>query len=73
MIPAKGKDVVKVLKKMGYRIERWKGSHAIMDNGQRIVVVPCHGNQELPKGTQRAIIRDADLMIDEFNKLLKTV
>ncbi len=44
-----------------------------MDNGHRIVVVPCHGNKELPKGTQRAIIRDAGLEIDEFNQLLKKV
>jgi len=73
MIPAKGNDVVKVLEKVGFAIKRWKGSHAILDNGQRIVVVPCHGNQDLPKGTQRGITRDADLTIDEFNDLLKQI
>ncbi len=73
MIPSKGTELVKVLQKMGFHVERWKGSHAIMDNGHRIVVVPCHGKKELPKGTQRAIIRDAGLDIDEFNQFLKKV
>ncbi len=39
MIPSKGTELVKVLQKMGFHVERWKGSHAIMDNGHRIVVV----------------------------------
>ncbi len=43
-----------------------------MDDGQRIVVVPCHGTQDLPKGTQRGIIRDADLTIDEFKRIKKS-
>jgi len=51
MIPSKGTKLVKVLQKMGFHVERWKGSHAIMDNGDRIVVVPCHAKKELPKGT----------------------
>jgi len=51
MIPSKGTKLVKVLQKIGFHVERWKGSHAIMDNGDRIVVVPCHGKKELPKGT----------------------
>lgn len=49
MTPAKGKDVVKVLQKIGFWIARWKGSHAIMDNGQRIVVVPATATRNFRK------------------------
>ncbi|MCG8605824.1 type II toxin-antitoxin system HicA family toxin [bacterium] len=63
MILSRGKAVVRVLERVGFQIERWEGSHAIMDDGRRIVVVPS--------GTQRAIVRDAGLTVDKFNELLR--
>ncbi|MGH3803054.1 MAG: type II toxin-antitoxin system HicA family toxin [Pseudonocardiaceae bacterium] len=35
-----------------------------------LVVVPVHGNRDLPTGTLRAILRQADLTPDELTALL---
>ncbi|MBI4723303.1 MAG: type II toxin-antitoxin system HicA family toxin [Candidatus Stahlbacteria bacterium] len=45
MIPVSGNRMVKVLQEVGFVIKRQKGSHIIMSDGNRIVVVPCHGNE----------------------------
>ncbi len=71
MIPVTGRQMIQVLQKAGFWVNRWKGSHAIMENGDRIIPVPSHSSRTMPTGTQRAIIRDAGLTIAEFNELLK--
>jgi predicted RNA binding protein YcfA (HicA-like mRNA interferase family) len=65
-----GQDCIKALQKIGFYKKRQESSHIIMrrDDPFAQVVVPNH--QELAKGTLRAIIRDADLSIDEFISLL---
>ena len=70
MVPISGTQMVKVLEKVGFVVRRWKGSHAIMSDGIRIIVVPCHGHKNLPKGTQRGIIKDSGLTVKEFNRLI---
>jgi predicted RNA binding protein YcfA (HicA-like mRNA interferase family) len=50
----KGIDVVKQLLKMGWKIDRIKGSHHIMKKGNQTEVIPCH-NSDLPPGLQNAI------------------
>lgn len=65
-----GKECVKALGKVGFYLKRQEGSHMILrrDDPFAQVVVPDH--KELDRGTLRAIIRHADLSIDEFVKLL---
>ena len=65
-----GKDCIKALKKIGFYQKRRESSHVILrrDNPFAQIVVPDH--QQLAKGTLRAIIRDADLSIEEFIALL---
>ncbi|XGV94878.1 MAG: type II toxin-antitoxin system HicA family toxin [Leptolyngbya sp. BL-A-14] len=65
-----GKDCVKVLQKIGFYQKRRESSHIILRRDEPFaqVVVPDH--QELAKGTLRAIIRDADLSVEEFIALL---
>ena len=50
----KGKDVVKQLQKLGWRINRINGSHYIMKKGDRTEVIPVH-NTDLPPGLYKAI------------------
>ncbi|MBL1208348.1 type II toxin-antitoxin system HicA family toxin [Geminocystis sp. GBBB08] len=66
-----GKECIQTLGKTGFCIKRQKGSHIILcrDDPFAEVVVPNHKN--LDKGTLRAIIRQADLEVDEFIELLK--
>ncbi len=65
-----GKKCIKVLKKIGFYQKRREISHIILrrDNPFSQVVVPDH--QTLAKGTLRAIIRDADISVEDFINLL---
>jgi predicted RNA binding protein YcfA (HicA-like mRNA interferase family) len=65
-----GRECVKALEKTGFYLKRQESSHIILrrDDPFAQVVVPDH--KELDKGTLRAIIRQADLDVDEFVRLL---
>ena len=65
-----GKQCIEVLKKIGFYQKRRQSSHIILrrDNAFLQVVVPDH--QTLAKGTLRAIIRDADISVEDFINLL---
>jgi predicted RNA binding protein YcfA (HicA-like mRNA interferase family) len=65
-------EVVRVLARAGFKVDRIKGSHHHLRNPERPgarPVVPVHRG-DLPPGTLRAIIRQAGLSIDEFLDLL---
>lgn len=65
-----GRECVKALEKLGFYFKRQQGSHIILrrDNPFAQIVVPDH--KELDRGTLRAIIRRANLSIDEFIRTL---
>lgn len=66
-----GREVVKALGKIGYEIDRQRGSHIVLRNGEppyRRLTVPDH--DEVAKGTLRSIIRQAGLGVEEFKALL---
>jgi predicted RNA binding protein YcfA (HicA-like mRNA interferase family) len=74
--------VLKALVKIGYVVNHQKGSHIVMRfvdkqkyislfgcrKNETMVVVPAH--KPLGKGMLRTIIREIDLSVEEFNKLL---
>ena len=66
-----GRECVKVLERVGFRVRRQTGSHIILrrDSPFAQVVVPNH--KKLDRGTLRAIIRGSDLTVDAFTDLLK--
>ena len=63
-----GKDAVRALKKLGFRLDRVEGSHhMLVKTGlAHAVVVPVHGSRTLPEGTLRSIIRIAHVSKKEF-------
>jgi len=65
-----GRECIKALSKVGFILKRQHGSHIILRRNEPFtqVVVPDH--KEIDRGTLRAIIRQANLTVDEFNKLL---
>jgi predicted RNA binding protein YcfA (HicA-like mRNA interferase family) len=66
-----GRKVVAALGKLGYQLDRQKGSHMILRLAHpphRRLTVPDH--REISAGTLRAIIRQAGLTVDEFASLL---
>ena len=69
LLPVSGKQMVKVFIKVGFHIDRQRGSHIVMSKGDAMLVIPDH--ETVAKGTERALIKDAGLTVEEFNKLLK--
>lgn len=61
-------EVIRKLRKAGFFFDRHaKGSHEIWFNpttGRRTVI-----RKDIPKGTLRAIVREAGLTIENFNRL----
>jgi len=68
-----GKDLVKLLNKLGFAVTRQKGSHARLKHPDgRVTTVPIHRGADLPKGLLRKIIReDIKLTLEEFTELNK--
>ena len=67
----KPKQVVAALEKAGFQVRRQTGSHVIMyKSGTRHPIsIPLHPG-DLPKGTLRAIIRQAGLTTKQLLELL---
>jgi predicted RNA binding protein YcfA (HicA-like mRNA interferase family) len=67
----KPKELVAVLERAGFSLKRHTGSHAILYKSgiPRPISIPVHP-KDLPKGTLRAIIRQANLTVDDFLNLL---
>ncbi len=65
-----GRDCIKALFKVGFVLKRQHGSHMILRRDEPFsqLVVPDH--YELDRGTLRAIIRQANISVEEFTKLL---
>ncbi len=65
-----GDEFAKAMRKMGYVWDHTEGSHMILlhPSGRRLSV-PRHA--ELGRGLLRALIRDAGLSREEFNRLLR--
>jgi predicted RNA binding protein YcfA (HicA-like mRNA interferase family) len=66
-----GREVVNALERIGYVLDRQRGSHMILrqqNPPHRRLTVADH--KEVAKGTLRAIIRQAGLTVEEFNDLL---
>ncbi len=72
-LPAlKPREVISALEKAGWYVHRQRGGHLIMHKAgsPNIIVIPLH-TQDLPKGTLRGILSDAELSTEEFIKLLR--
>ena len=67
----KGKDFIKFLESIGFRITRTKGSHVrLRSEDGRATTIAVHRNKDIPKGLLRKIIReDLEISLDEFFKL----
>ena len=57
------KNLVRVLLLNGFIFKRSKGSHYLYYNQKtdKTVIVPMHGNKDIPKGTFFAILKQADI------------
>jgi len=67
----KGKELIVILKKEGFKVLRIKGSHHFLqhDDG-RITVVPVHAGETLGPGLMSKILRDCELTSEDLIKLI---
>ncbi len=65
---ASGHEAVKALGRPGFTAARQRGSHVVMKGRSRTLVVPLH--PELDRGISHAIIREANISIEEFVEAL---
>ena len=58
-----GKKLCQVVEKFGWQLKRITGSHHIYtrEDKEEILVIPVHGNRDLPVGTLKKILKDASL------------
>ena len=82
LTPINYDKIVKALTNAGYKVSHQKGSHIVMQlsdktkyvsifgerKPENMIVVPSH--RPIGKGMVRTIMREADLSVDEFNKLI---
>ena len=67
----KASKLIKVLEKLGFNLTRQSGSHKIYKNGEGVrVTVPYHSGKILHPKLLKSILRDIELSVDEFKKLL---
>ena len=65
------RDVVTVLRRLGYRLDRQTGSHArFVKEGSAGVTVPIHSGDLAPT-TFRSILRDMGVTHSTFEQLLR--
>jgi len=67
-----GKDLIKLLEKMGFEVVRINGSHHRMKHKDgRVTTVPIHKNEDLPKGLLRKIIKeDLQMSSEDFGSMI---
>lgn len=67
------KDLVRVLKQLGFSLFHQVGSHAQFRRADgRRVTISIHAGQEIKRKTLRGIIGDLDMTIEEFTKILRS-
>jgi predicted RNA binding protein YcfA (HicA-like mRNA interferase family) len=67
-----GEECVRALGKFGYAVARRRGSHVrLVCDGRSAVTVPVHRGRSLKRGTLSAILRVAELTVEEFQEALR--
>ncbi len=69
----KSKEMVKVLRKMGFLKFHQVGSHAQFkhQDGRR-TTVPIHSGKEITRGMLKAILKDINISVEEFIEILRS-
>jgi len=64
-----GEKMVKLLRRLGFEVKRQTASHIILQKDWKVFSVPLH--DELKKGTLMAILKQADITVEEFKRIAK--
>jgi len=68
----KDRELIQVLKRLGFSQHPERGtSHVVFSHPDgRRTTVSRHPGKDIPRGTLRAILRDINISMQEFSKLL---
>lgn len=68
----KAKDVARVARKLGFELDRQKGSHAIFyrPSDKARIVIPMHAGRDIKPKTLLGIIDDMHITPEQFKELL---
>lgn len=69
----KPRELVRALEKAGFTSQTQRGSHLRLwrETDHCLVIVPMHQGRDVPTGTLRGILRDANISPAEFAELLQ--
>ncbi len=63
----KGKELVRLLEKLGFELIRTRGSHVILRHPDgRVTTVPVHSGETIGPGLLRSILRDVEISLEEL-------
>jgi predicted RNA binding protein YcfA (HicA-like mRNA interferase family) len=66
------KDLIRVVKQLGFDLDRQKGSHSVFyrSSDKARVVIPVHSGRDIKPKTLRSIIDDMRITPERFKELL---
>lgn len=66
------REVIRVLERAGWSLHHQRGSHRYFhkEGSSAYISVPIHPG-DVPRGTLRAILDEAEMSVDEFIELLR--
>ena len=63
----KGKEIVRLLEKIGFEIVRTRGSHIFLKHPDgRVTTVPVHSGEIIGPGLLRSILRDVEISVEDL-------
>jgi predicted RNA binding protein YcfA (HicA-like mRNA interferase family) len=66
-----GVQLIKALKKFGFKVARIKGSHHFLQHlDGRCTVIPVHRGETVGRGLLAQIMRDCEISREEMRKIL---
>ncbi|MFZ5922175.1 MAG: type II toxin-antitoxin system HicA family toxin [Chloroflexota bacterium] len=66
--------LAKIAESKGFHRIRQEGSHNVFRNAEgKIIVIPNHGSQVIVRPLLRKILRDMDISLEEYERLLKEI
>jgi len=67
----KARDIMRVLKSLGFHQIRQRGSHIFFQHPDgRSTLIPSHSGEDIGRGLLRQILREVEISPEEFSKYL---
>jgi len=65
----KGKELIRILEKLGFKVVRSRGSHFLLRHADgRVTTVPVHSGEVVGPGLLKSILRDVELSVDDIEQ-----